>query len=299
MQSREAACCPVPPTHGLNAVYGSMELERRKTTALLFDKLVEVLNVLFGELEVYVDINKGVRARSGSVKDISESLRVSALNGVLAVDKLGARAAGLRPVLDRLRVLSGEITQEVVRLAESLEELVDHVDRVVFGLSAAKLQIEMTAQFAHELVDHAALTCASKVTIESNTDLMTEGAIGILHASACEAVGGALGNLAVTREKLSRLNESQNKLLDANHFLRPIYLTGKIEMADGAGARLAMVFKDVGDLLEQTGANLNELKNLLGDLETHLARGVAHRDRVERITVQIDSQIDAGAAVSV
>jgi hypothetical protein len=90
MQSREAACCPVTAAREVNSVSESSELDRRKTAAALFDKLVEVLNVLFSELEVYVDINKGVRARSVSVTDISESLRVSALNGVIAVDKLGS-----------------------------------------------------------------------------------------------------------------------------------------------------------------------------------------------------------------
>jgi len=85
--------------------------------------------------------------------------------------------------------LSGEITQEGVRLSASLDELVRAVDGVVFDLSAAKLQIEMTAQFAHELVDDE----ASLGSLRNKHNRMTEGAIGILHVSSCETVGRALG----------------------------------------------------------------------------------------------------------
>lgn len=240
------------------------------------DRLVELLNVLFADLEAYVHITDSVRAQSGNVTDVSESLRVSALNGVIAVDKLGVRAAGLRPVLDWLRLLSGEITQEGVHLATSLDELVRGVDRVVFGLSAAKLQTEMTAQFAHELLDRA-----PQAGIGANIHNMTEGAVGDLHRSSCETVRGALDGLAAIRDKLNILTGSQTRLLDSSRSLRPIYLTGRIEMAGEARSTLAKIFKDVGDQMEKTAANLNGLKDVLQGLETHLVRGLAHGERVE------------------
>ncbi len=69
----------------------------------MFDNLVRILNILFNDLELYVEINKGVRAKSTNVTDAAESLRVSALNGAIEADKLGTAATGLRPVLDWLR----------------------------------------------------------------------------------------------------------------------------------------------------------------------------------------------------
>jgi hypothetical protein len=71
-------------------------------------------------------------------------------------------------------------------------------------------------------------------------------------------------------------------------------LTGKIEMADGAGSRLAMVFKDVGDQLEETGLNLDGLKTVLQVLEAHLARGLIHGVRVEETIASIDSRMNRG-----
>jgi len=261
-------------------------LDSLRTSAEMFDKQVEVLNTLFGDLEAYVGISQGVREKSGGVTDISESLRVSALNGVIAVDRLGAKAAGLRPVLDWLRALSGEISQTGIRLSESLDELVRDVDRVVFGLSAAKLQIEMTAQFAHELVDHA---CAGEV--KTGHDRMTEGAVGILHSSSCDTVRGALGGLEAIKRRLKVLTESQSRLLDTSNSLRPVYLTGKIEMADVAGAKLSAVFHDVGEQLQETGANLDGLRDVLRELDSHLDRGLAHGARVEQTIMQIDSHL--------
>jgi PAS domain S-box-containing protein len=289
MQSREAslsnfASAATEP----DAASQSARLDSLKAEAELFDNLVEVLNVLFTDLEIYAKINNGVRAKSRNVTDISDSLRVSALNGVIAVDKLGTAATGLRPVLGWLRELSGEITQEGVRLAVSLEKLAKDMDLVVFDLSAAKLQTEMTARFAHELLDHA-----SAGQFNEDTDRMTEGAIGRLHASSCDTVGRALGGLSAIKDRLKTLTESQIKLLESSYALRPIYLTGRIEMADGAGARLATVFKDVGDQLEDTATNLNGLKTLLQDLEAHLVGGLSHGERVEEAIARIDSQMNA------
>jgi len=210
--------------------------------------------------------------------EISESLRVSALNGVIAVDKMGNTASGLRPVLDWLRVLSGEITQEGVRLSGSLNELVRDVDLVVFSLSAAKLQIEMTAQFAHELVDRE-----SAGRLGDTNPHMTEGAIRILHASACETVRKALVGLTSIRTRLKTLTESQTRLLDSSHSLRPIYLTGRIEMAGGAGALLGAIFRDVGDQMAQTVMNLKGLKDVLQDLDSHMVSGLAHGEQVELV----------------
>lgn len=291
MQSREALLGGLLPSVMEPDPAGqSADLESLRIAAGMFDKLLEVLNVLFGDLEGYVEINQGVRAKSGNVTDISESLRVSALNGVIAVDRLGTRATGLRPVLGWLRELSGEITQEGVRLSAALDQLVKDVDQVIFGLTAAKLQIEMTARFAHELVNYALMK-----HLNGSVDFMTEGAIGKLHESSCETVRRALSGLATIKDKLKTLTASQIRLLESSHSLRPIYLTGKIEMADGGGPKLATVFKDVGDQLEETAANLSGLKNVLEDLEAHLVRGLAHGERVEQTIAQIASHEDARA----
>jgi aerotaxis receptor len=289
MQSREASLSNVAPTAtDSGAANHSARLDSLKAEAELFDKLVAVLNVLFTDLEIYAEINQGVRAKSRNVTDISDSLRVSALNGVIAVDKLGTAATGLRPVLGWLRELSGEITQEGVRLSVSLEKLAKDMDLVVFDLSAAKLETEMTARFAHELLDHA-----SAGHFNEGIDRMTEGAIGRLHASSCDTVGRALGGLSAIKDRLKTLTESQINLLASSHSLRPIYLTGRIEMADGAGSRLATVFKDVGDQLEETATNLNGLKTLLQDLEAHLVSGLSRGEQVEEAIAQIDAQMNA------
>ncbi len=88
------------------------------------------------------------------------------------------------------------------------------------------------------------------------------------------------------------MTESQAKLLESSHFLRPIYLTGKIELAEGSGTRLATLFEQVGDQLKEIGTNLNELKILLEDLGAHLVRGLAHGEQVEAGIAQIDSHMN-------
>jgi len=295
MQKREARVRVTPSPAGPVAFDAGRALLR--TAAHTFEQLAEVLNILFSDLEAYGAISHGVRAKSGGVTDISESLRVSALNGVIAVDRLGAKAAGLRPVLDWLRALSGEISQTGIQLSVSLDELVKDVDLVVFGLSAAKLQIEMTAQFARDIANR---TTGPEEFAGSERDTeharMTEGAIELLHASSCETVRLALSRLGSIKDRLKKLTESQSRLLDTSRSLRPIYLTGRIEMADVAGPRLAAVFRDVGEQLEETGANLGGLRTVLDQLDGHLDRGLAHGNRVEQTIMQIDLQMNVSRA---
>ena len=149
------------------------ELDRLRITARMFDELLDVLS--FRDLELCVQYQQRGEGEIGECyRHFSESLRVSTLNGAIETDRLGSHAVGLRPVLDWLRSFSGEITEEVARLSGSLGELIREVDAVVFGLSAAKLQIEMTAAFAHELVNHAYMGGLH------DGDRMTEGAISCL-----------------------------------------------------------------------------------------------------------------------
>ena len=261
----------------------SSEIAPVRTAAQLFDALLEVLRALFHDLESYVSVNKGVREKSENVTETAESLRVLALNGAIEADRLGANAVGLRPVLDWLRSFSAGITKEVARLTASLVELTRDVDRVVFDLSAAKLQIEMTALFAHELVELAVRSGSTEV------DQGMQGAIDCLYNSSHETVSRALSNLAAIKNRLKGLTESQAKLLESSHFLRPLYLKGKVEMADGAGPKLEVVFSDARGHLDETVLNLRGLKSLLGELETLLIRGLDYGKRIDEINSQIES----------
>jgi ABC-type transporter Mla subunit MlaD len=103
----------------------------------------------------------------------------------------------------------------------------------------------------------------------------------------------ALGRLIDMRNRLESLSASQSSLIHASHSLRVIYLTGRIEMAEGVGARLASVFDDVGGQLDETADSLNTLGKLLQDLSGHLARGLAHGDEIEGNIDEIDSRIGA------
>jgi aerotaxis receptor len=291
MQSREAQIDGLAKERHANAADSmdrSRQVDSRRAAAQMFDNLLGLLSELFRDLESYLKITEEVRAKSETVTDVSESLRVLALNGALEADRLGADAAGMRPVLDWLRSFSRQITKEGGRLSISLLDLIQEVDLVVFGLSTAKLQIEMTADFAHELVNASA-----EGQTGDRENRMTEGAIGVLHASSCETVRRALGNLDTVKKKLQGLTEAQYRLLEASRSLRPIYLRGKIEMVEGAGPKLASIFKDVSEQLNEALSNLNALKSVLRDLENHLNHGLAQGQRVEESIAEIDSHVVA------
>lgn len=274
-------------------VTSSRQPDSMRAAAQTFDRLHGYLSVLFQELERYAKINEGVRVKSENVTEIAESLRVVALNGVLEADRLGGKAAGVRPVLDWLRSFSRENTIAGDQLSAALVELIRDVNLVEFGLGAAKLLLEMTAYFAHELADAAVGN-----DLQESIDGFTDGTIGCLHASSCETVRRALSNLSAVRDKLKTLRDTQGQLLESSRFLRPIYLQGKLEMAGVAAVRLTTVFDAVSSQLDETLGNLNGLKNLLAELDDHLTRGLAHGTLVEEGIAEIDYQMAAMARLS-
>jgi len=280
MLSREEKLPSAPP-----ADLGTAGHDATAAAALLFDRLVAVLRELCRDLDLYTDLSGRVREKSAIVADVSESLRVSALNGAIEADRLGARAAGLRPVLDWLRGLSAEITHQGRQFSSSLNDLAGEVDQVVFDLACAKLQAEITAFFAHELAVHAVSKPGDAA------DCMTDGAIAELHSSSCATLNRAVGRLASVRSRLAALSATQMQLIQSSHSLRPVYLTGRIEMAEGVGAGLSSVFRDVGGQMDATSASLEGLGKLLRDLDGHMARGLSHAEDVKGTIADIDSRI--------
>jgi hypothetical protein len=123
---------------------------------------------------------------------------------MLEAERLGPEGAALGSVLEWLQRFSRNITQDCEGLTKSLLQLIAEIQSAVFQLNAAKLQIEMTTEFAREVLRtttgvRGAAPCAP-------------GAMQQLYVSSRGTVEQALSELAGVEENLPAVESSQQNL---------------------------------------------------------------------------------------
>src|SRR5450755_563355 len=153
LQSREAALGSTPVNrNSLPGLAKSSQNHPLDAIVQSCDRLLESLNPVFGDLTLYVTLNRQIRSKCEFVTTLSMSIRMLSLNGAIEAKKLGALASGIGRVLGWLQSLSNTIASECESLAKALVQLIAEVNAISFNLGAAKLQITMTGSFASELV---------------------------------------------------------------------------------------------------------------------------------------------------
>ncbi|HEY1759848.1 MAG TPA: PAS domain-containing protein [Bryobacteraceae bacterium] len=255
------------------------------------EEALSALARLFNELEVYSSLNEGIRSKAGFVASLSHSIRMLSLNGTVEAEQLGTTGCGIGRVLDWLQTFSSDIREGCDNLTTPLARLNSDINSVIFALNSAKLQIEMTTDFAVETLRAAAGDTGQKEGIES-------GAMRDLYGCSRNTVERALAALAAVEGKLHALDGVQRSIWKSIRSLRLIYLKGKIELASVASERLGIVFDDMNRHLTDTEGNLSALESLIEELHKELRRGVQHSAPIERAVRKIDPGAAEGAADS-
>ena len=240
---------------------------------------MDALNVLFEGLESYTKLNDSIKSTCDFVTSLSESIRRLSLNGAIETERLGRTKSGLGKVLECLQALSVDTTKGCNQLAEPLTQLISEIKSVVFELSVAKLQIEMTTNFAEELLQKSGRDFDAR---------MAATAMNHLYSSLRETVLRAMMTLSTVTGKLLVLNEAQHGLSTSIRSLRLIYLKGKLELAIDGSKRLSVTFQDMNRHLTETERKLATLRSLIRQLERELFKGAANRERIEQAVSEID-----------
>ena len=282
LKNRGAAPQIVQERQGLPAAGGAAENEARRV-AEACQAALTALDLLFNELEIYTKLNDAIRSKSEFVTSLSESIRMLSLNGAVEVERLGPAGSGLGKILEWLQRFSNDIRQGCEGLTKSLVQLISEIKSVVFELNAAKLQIEMTTDFARET-----LRAGANAGDAGPQAGLTAGAMEALYASSRGTVKCALAALAAVETNLHPVEKSQQNLSKSIRSLSLIYVQGKIELANVASERLGIVFDDVSRRLTDTEDNLGALASLIQELQKELHKGVAHREPIEQAVAKID-----------
>ena len=127
---------------------------RLTTLRIACHSLTDFLDGLFGaRLDGYVELDTQLTAKCAYLLELAETLRLFALNALLASTRLGADGIVLRAVADIMRSSSDSIRMLIRGLSDHLDDAGGLLGEVGFRVSAAKLQSLMAIVLADELLE--------------------------------------------------------------------------------------------------------------------------------------------------
>jgi aerotaxis receptor len=224
------------------------------------------------DLERYAALQETLVAKSQFVHGLADEIRIFSLNALLGATRLGDEGVTLGAVAALMRRRSAETGPIVERLAAEVAGALDLLGDLGFRVAVAKLQTEMTAVFAEELL--ASGTTGDEV----RHDLAT------LLASLEEGADRLFSSLAALDERLKRIAADTTALRGALGVMRALEVNGRIEAARASGGDAVLtLFRAVG---EQVGAAQGELGDLVLDRSDTATRHAHARIRAELETMR-------------
>lgn len=209
------------------------------------------LDSIFGNLADYQTLNEGLAERSGFVSELSEAIGLFSMNALIKAIRLGSRAAGLGAVADLMGQRSSKIGTVLAQLTSDVQQTVELLAPISFGISLCRLQIEMASAFALELLDHTETDPAREMRLRED--------IAMLARKVADEVEELAAQLSALTRSLGNVRRGAMALTEELSILRALQMNGMIESAhlDDAG--------DVEALFRQIREQLNDASTASGD----------------------------------
>lgn len=256
LKSRDAllaaeACALFPPLPAsvsiadsrLPGVLGAAYLEGQKTYARI--------NGVHVRLDELPGLNEELRSRSQQMLKLAGDFGITAFNVALKAGKLGHEGRGIEVVARFLNDSSGRIGGIVSDLGRRIASVSARLGEVIFGLSWARLQFEMT------LLSYRELAIGDTA---GNDDTVRLASLRSLH-SAFRATGEqAVRALHGLAEELSGLDANAGELHRIITALQVAQVSGLVEISrllDRDG--FAAIFAEVTGLIERSRHELEHL----------------------------------------
>lgn len=204
------------------------------------------LSALFEQVGEYQAGSRALEASSTLVRALAEDVRLNAINGLVAAQRLSADGATLAVVADRMTHAAHDISRIVATLDQDLAPAVETMGDLAFRISVAKLQVDMARAYASE----AEGGCA-------------DGACALAELTGCLADSNA-AVVELTGEMRRRLSRAGSVVGDIENTLKPLgalHICGRIEVAgvrDAAGFRVLL--DDVKVQLDEGATQVDALR---------------------------------------
>ncbi len=236
--------------------------------------LQDVLDAEFAQMEAFRELHTKLETQSRFVRGLAHGIRLGAVNALAAAARVGSAGATLGVLAQAL----AENSEASAALTRTLEHEIDgalsELPGLGFRIAVAKLQVEMTAAFVHELA-------ATTAEIASASSPASEGIIS-LTTCLSDGAGRMFDAFLHIGTRMEALDVDVDELRRLVRALDVIYMSGKLEASriESAGAFL--------DLFEQVGARVAQARE---ELHAFSAAIASAREEIERTgAAQADAQ---------
>lgn len=128
---------------------GRADLQRRLAGCR---SVAERLQRLFDAVEVFSTLSDRLLAASGDLHGLADSIHLASMNGLITASRQGSDE-GLAAVMQSLSDISRESNTLIRDLSARIADTTVRVRAMAFDICAARLMVEMSVQFAEELLE--------------------------------------------------------------------------------------------------------------------------------------------------
>ncbi len=248
-------------------------LDHARTACLSITRRLDGL--LGADLEGYAqlsELNRELSETSAFVLGLAESLRLFALNAILASSRLGGDGAVLHAVADIMRQSSDAMRGVIGEVSTDLERAGALLGEVGFRVSVAKLQSLMAIQFVDEMLvrrqpgpEHAQFRDPRTDDVQLLTGCLDD-ALRLLRAT-----------LSGLDTHLRSLTANAAHLRQDLRVMRALETNGRIEAARTEGAiALAQLFNEIHDQVELASTKVEDFAQI-----SQLGATIVSRDAMD------------------
>lgn len=241
------------------------------------------LNRLYQRLDEFVALGQKLDNKTSFVNNLTNELRISSINVALASTKLGGEGLALAVISRHMGETSVDVAGSVHRLVSGIHALSGRLRGVIFDIAAARLQMEMSLTFLHELI--AGETPA-------DTWLERRGLIRILHDAFSTTLGQAtqaLRDLAGTVHPLSLMAGDLEKAMLSLHVAQ---VGAMVECAQiSSQGDFLDIFVCIREQIDKTHAELLDLGEALHHLDRLADETPPLAGEIGRAAVRMDDGI--------
>ncbi|MDI1250607.1 MAG: PAS domain-containing protein [Lacunisphaera sp.] len=261
------------------------------------------INALYLQLDELTTLNDRLTQKSAAVNGLTLGMRFVALTTTIKAAKLGEEGRGLEVIAQYLSDASASTAVQVGSLTGRVREIAEELRKVIFNLSAARLQLEMMQFFGRELLAVEAGAAGGRAAAGASRQAMIRDLQQAFQTTMVQAVEilGACGR------HLAGLNTVAEELRRTILTLHIAQMGGKVEASrihgdDSIGTVLGEIHAAIG----KTSGELDEIEDITVRF-TRLIRAAppiaqaitGSLARIEEKVRQLDVQEDSPAPAPV
>ena len=246
-----------------------------------------------GELAVssggFSSLHQQILPKADNISELGETINLLALNSQIRSAAIGSTGRALEKIAESLAGFANDSIDAASRLDQGLRALKAPMEELLFQVSLAKLKVEMSAVFLHEVLTHTEEELGANSS--SRHALSVPECIELLVGSFVQTAGTILPAIDKLQQLLDAARGQVVQLQKLLRVLAYVQLSGKVESSRYPDLdAFRDIFHEIDSHVRDSHSVLEELNELLLSARSQLValRSIDFRalERLEKICLE-------------